>query len=116
MRYGHSPDRYAGRQERRGGSIMTGEFVRFAQSRRSLLASGLLCGLGLTACRTSGEGHISDRAGLLGDNQAATLDRGFAAMLESHRIPGLAAGIIRDGRLAWAKGYGWADIENRRPM
>jgi len=53
---------------------------------------------------------------MLPDNQASTLDRGFAAMLESHRIPGLAAGIILDGRLAWAKGYGWADIENRRPM
>ncbi|MBW8753839.1 MAG: hypothetical protein JF595_06770 [Sphingomonadales bacterium] len=38
---------------------MTREFVRFAQSRRSLLASGLLCGFGLTACRTAGVGEVT---------------------------------------------------------
>jgi CubicO group peptidase (beta-lactamase class C family) len=44
------------------------------------------------------------------------LDQGFAALLDRQRVPGLAAAIILDGRLAWARGYGWADIENRRPM
>jgi CubicO group peptidase (beta-lactamase class C family) len=95
---------------------LTEEFLRLAQSRRSLLTSGLLCGLGLTACRTSEPGHLSGRAGSLPLSQAANLDRGFGAILDRHRVPGIAAGIILDGRLAWAKGYGLADIENRRSM
>ncbi|MEP7008416.1 MAG: serine hydrolase domain-containing protein [Sphingomonas bacterium] len=61
-------------------------------------------------------GHVSDPAGALGGDQLVALDQGFAAMLERHHIPGLAAGIILDGRLDWAKGFGFADIENRRPM
>lgn len=42
---------------------------------------------------------------------------GFAARLESYReqlnIPGMSAGVIRDGRLVWAKGFGYADVENK---
>ena len=29
------------------------------------------------------------------------------------RIPGMAAGILQDQRLVWAKGFGYADLENR---
>ncbi|HEX6367875.1 MAG TPA: serine hydrolase domain-containing protein [Longimicrobium sp.] len=43
----------------------------------------------------------------------------FAAELDSlrqaHRIPGLAVAIVRDGRVVLARGYGWADVEARRP-
>jgi CubicO group peptidase (beta-lactamase class C family) len=63
-----------------------------------------------------GVGHLSAGTGSLRGSQAAILDQGFAALLGRHRVPGLAAGIILDGHLAWAKGYGFADIENRRPM
>ena len=32
------------------------------------------------------------------------------------RLPGLAACIIKSGRIVWSKGYGWANIKNRLPM
>ncbi|HNS72499.1 MAG TPA: serine hydrolase domain-containing protein [bacterium] len=31
-------------------------------------------------------------------------------------IPGLAAGVVAHGRLVWAEGFGYADLENKRPM
>ena len=43
----------------------------------------------------------------------------FAAELDSlrqaHRIPGLSVAVVRDGRVVLARGYGWADVEARRP-
>jgi CubicO group peptidase (beta-lactamase class C family) len=30
-----------------------------------------------------------------------------------YHIPGLSAGIVKDGQLAWKKGFGFADIENK---
>jgi CubicO group peptidase (beta-lactamase class C family) len=45
--------------------------------------------------------------------------RAFAAELDSlrqaHGIPGLAVAVVRDGRVVLARGYGWADVEARRP-
>ncbi|MDR3618186.1 MAG: serine hydrolase [Paludisphaera borealis] len=32
------------------------------------------------------------------------------------RIPGLAACIVKSGRVVWSKGYGWANILKRLPM
>jgi len=44
----------------------------------------------------------------------------FAAELDSlrraHRIPGLAVAVVRDGRVVLARGYGFADLETRRPV
>ena len=44
----------------------------------------------------------------------------FAAELDSlrqaHRIPGLAIAVVRDGRVVLSRGYGWADVEARRPV
>lgn len=37
---------------------------------------------------------------------AATLDQLVPALLAEHHVPGLAIALIRDGRLAWSKGYG----------
>ena len=34
----------------------------------------------------------------------------------AQRIPGLAACIVKSGRVAWSKGYGWANIAKRVPM
>ncbi|HEX2202431.1 MAG TPA: serine hydrolase domain-containing protein [Longimicrobium sp.] len=44
----------------------------------------------------------------------------FAAELDSlrqaHGIPGLAVAVVRDGRVALARGFGWADVEARVPV
>lgn len=42
------------------------------------------------------------------------LDQLLLSWLESARLPGIAAGIVRDRSLAWSAGYGFADIESRR--
>jgi CubicO group peptidase (beta-lactamase class C family) len=43
----------------------------------------------------------------------------FAAEVDSLRqalrIPGLSVAVVRDGRVVLARGYGWADVEARRP-
>ena len=31
-------------------------------------------------------------------------------------VPGCALGVFRDGRMAYARGYGWADLERRVPI
>jgi len=31
-------------------------------------------------------------------------------------IPGLAAGIVKDGSLIWSRGFGWAHIDQQRPV
>ena len=45
--------------------------------------------------------------------------RAFAAELDSlqkaHHIPGLSVAVVSDGRVVLARGFGWADVEARRP-
>jgi CubicO group peptidase (beta-lactamase class C family) len=44
------------------------------------------------------------------------LDDFIEAQLVTERIPGLAASIVKSGRIVWSKGYGWANIGGRVPM
>jgi CubicO group peptidase (beta-lactamase class C family) len=44
------------------------------------------------------------------------IDAFIAAERRSLRLPGLAACLIKSGRVAWSKGYGWSDIAKRVPM
>jgi N-acyl-D-amino-acid deacylase len=37
-------------------------------------------------------------------------------ILARHQVPGATVAITRAGRLVLARGYGWADVENRRVM
>lgn len=36
-------------------------------------------------------------------------------LVESHHLPGLSAAIVRDGRLVWSEGFGFADLEGKIP-
>lgn len=55
---------------------------------------------------------------------AAPLDPGFdrfadslfAAQLEAQHIPGAVLVVARDGSIAFARGFGWADLERRVPV
>jgi N-acyl-D-amino-acid deacylase len=38
------------------------------------------------------------------------------AMLEKHRFPGSALALAKDGRLVFARGYGFADLRDRAPV
>ena len=44
------------------------------------------------------------------------LDAFIEAEIARATIPGLAAAIIKSGRIAWSRGYGWADIGAGRRM
>ena len=52
------------------------------------------------------------------DVQAA--ERLFSAWLEGQMayrgLPGVAVGVVQDQRLVWSKGFGFADVESKRPM
>lgn len=46
----------------------------------------------------------------------AFVDGVMAAQLESLHIPGAAVAVVADGKLYFAKGYGFADLEKRRKV
>ena len=44
------------------------------------------------------------------------LDRALDSLRVRHEVPGLAVAVVEDGEVAFARGYGWADAEGRRPV
>jgi CubicO group peptidase (beta-lactamase class C family) len=46
----------------------------------------------------------------------AFMDGAVNAQLMAHHIPGAAVAIVKDGKLIFAKGYGYADIDKRKPV
>ncbi|MER9032376.1 serine hydrolase domain-containing protein [Mesorhizobium sp. M0674] len=46
----------------------------------------------------------------------SSIDAVIEGKLKKFSIPGSAVGIVQDGRLVWAKGYGWADVTRKVPM
>ncbi len=46
----------------------------------------------------------------------AFLDEVMTAHLEAYAIPGAVVAVVQDGEVAVARGYGYADIENRIPV
>ena len=47
---------------------------------------------------------------------AALLDKWIDSQLHDRRLPGLAAGIVYKGEMVWGGGYGFADIDNGKPV
>lgn len=52
----------------------------------------------------------------LGKLKRPSLDEFITSMMETSHLPGLAACIVKNNGIAWSKGYGWANIEQRIPM
>jgi CubicO group peptidase (beta-lactamase class C family) len=44
------------------------------------------------------------------------LDEFIEAEMQGQRIPGLAACIVKSGKIAWSKGYGWSSVKRRVAM
>lgn len=48
--------------------------------------------------------------------ELAAYDRVLLAFMRKWHVPGMAVAVTRQGRLVLARGYGWADCEERRPV
>ena len=44
-----------------------------------------------------------------------SVDTAYAEFMKKHGIPGGSVAIMKDGRLVYARGFGWADRESRKP-
>jgi CubicO group peptidase (beta-lactamase class C family) len=81
--------------------------------------SSLLPGLAPGAAAQPGElGAYSAHQGGPTDPQEleAFLDGFFAEQMEISHLPGAVFVLVRDGEILLAKGYGYADLERRRPV
>jgi len=47
---------------------------------------------------------------------AAAFDPAMAQFMEKRSVPGGALAVVKDGRLVYAKGYGWADRDQQLPV
>lgn len=45
-----------------------------------------------------------------------SVEQQAAALLKGYNIPGIAIGLIRGGKLAYARGFGFQDVETHKPM
>jgi N-acyl-D-amino-acid deacylase len=43
-------------------------------------------------------------------------DRRITELMKKYELPGATAAVAKDGRLVYARGFGWADRKNRVPM
>jgi len=50
------------------------------------------------------------------DQAIASFTEQLATQVSQDGVGGIAAGIVVDGDLVWARGFGWSDRENRVPM
>ena len=46
----------------------------------------------------------------------ASYDRVITDFMRKFSVPGGAVAVMRDGKLIYARGFGWADVENRTPV
>lgn len=48
--------------------------------------------------------------------ELARLDTNMQTVLLNHGIPGGSLAVVKDGRLVFARGYGWANVERNEPF
>lgn len=48
--------------------------------------------------------------------ELAVYDTRFGAFFERHGVPGAAVAVSKEGRLVYARGFGYADVEERLPV
>lgn len=73
----------------------------------------------LVACAASGErAGAEERPPITGKAvpRLKQLDHLMLEILRDRYIPGGSLAIARGGRLVFARGYGWADVENKKPV
>lgn len=49
------------------------------------------------------------------NDQINKIDQELESLYQQFSLPGLSAAIVKDGKLIWSKGYGYADMEKKIP-
>ncbi len=90
---------------------------------KSHITAMLLLSAGLFSCRQADappKDHSADIAAIENGLMPNILFEGeeklalsIAQRMEYHKVPGLSIAVIRDGRLAWAKAYGYANTGSK---
>lgn len=88
--------------------------IRSHAVRPAMRRAGAYAGAALLACAMTSPGMTQQGAGLSAD-QAARIDALFSDYAKPD-LAGCAAGVMRDGQMLYAKGYGMADIERGVPI
>jgi len=77
--------------------------------RRAFLMQGALAaGAFAAGCRTA--------QGPAEEDTSVDLDGWVKEAMEAEHVPGLSACYIRDGKIAWERAYGWANVDAKTPM
>ncbi|HET6883349.1 MAG TPA: serine hydrolase domain-containing protein [Pirellulales bacterium] len=50
------------------------------------------------------------------DADLAPFDELMTSFVTEHQVPGAALAVTKDGSLVYARGFGWADVEAKRPV
>ncbi|HEX6808447.1 MAG TPA: serine hydrolase [Gemmatimonadaceae bacterium] len=80
----------------------------------ALIVFGLAAGAGAQSPRT-GTTRAASPKPALDAAQRRAIDSVFQPY-DKPNVPGCALGVFRDGHIAYARGYGWADLERRVPI
>jgi CubicO group peptidase (beta-lactamase class C family) len=80
--------------------------TRTLTRRLTAIASGLMCAITLS----SADGRTARQP------PAADIDRLAGRAMQEFSVPGLAIGIVKDGRLVFAKGYGTREVGQKAPI
>lgn len=65
---------------------------------------------------SSGKQAAADRSQEAPLPAAEGLEAFFHAQIDVFKLAGIGACVVKNGKAAWSGGFGWADIENRRPV
>ena len=57
------------------------------------------------------ENHLAGEVKITGEKDYNLIDR-----MAHYKVKGLSIAVIENYKIAWAKGYGWADEKERRPV
>lgn len=80
-------------------------------NRRSFVrTTAVMLAAAATSCAHRSQARLSDPAGI-----AEPFDREMESFMRERGVPGGALAVVKDRRLVYAKGYGWADRERKIP-
>src|SRR6185369_12781269 len=73
-----------------------------------------------SSARPAPDGEKIEPVNIAGDPDVLGAERLFSAWLEGQiaykGLPGVAVGVVSDQQLVWAKGFGFANLQEKRPM